>query len=88
MKNKEFKELLKGSEKTYLLTTNNGCAVEGTIPETLTMLTMTIRSLRENINDEMLKHAFELAFKNEEELKILTLEAMKNMLDRLGDMNE
>ena len=88
MKNKDFKELLKGSEETYILTTNNGCTAGGTTPEMLTMLTMTIRSLRKNFNDEMLKHACEMAFKTEEELKILTLEAMKNMLDRLGGMNE
>ena len=88
MENKDFKKLLKGSEKTYLLTTNNGCAVEGTIPETLTMITMTIRSLRENFDDEMLKHACEMAFKTKEELEILTLEAMKNMLEKLGGTNE
>ena len=88
MKNKEFKELLKGSEETYILVTHNGCTAAGTTPEIMTMLALMTKTLREDINDEMLKHAFELAFKTEDEIKILTLEAMKNMLDRFGGTNE
>ena len=88
MKNKQFRELLKGSEETYLLVTKNGCGFEGTAPELMTLLSCAIKDLREDMPDELLKHACELPFKTDEELKILTLEAMKNMIDRLGDMNE
>ena len=88
MKNREFEKLLQGSEKTFLLVTINGIAVEGTTPEIMTLLSCIIKSLREDIPDEMLKHACELPFKTDEELKILTLEAMKNMLDKLGGKNE
>jgi hypothetical protein len=88
MKNKDIEKLLQGSEKTFLLVTPNGIAVDGTTSEVMTLLSCAIKGLREDIPDEMLKHAFELAFKSEEELKILTLEAMKNMIDILGGTNE
>lgn len=88
MKNRDIEKLLQGSEKTFLLVTPNGIAVEGTTPEIMTLLSCAIKELREDIPDEMLKHACELPFKTDEELRILTLEAMKNMIDRLGGMNE
>lgn len=87
MKNKNLKRLLKGSEKNFLISTENGVGIVGDKVEVLTQFTELVRKLREAISDEELKNAFELSFKTNEELEKIALEKPGNLLKTLKEIS-
>lgn len=81
MKNKDIEKLLKGSEKSYLISTKNGSGVSGNIADVLTQFIMLVNNLRENIPDKLLKSVFEDCFKSEDTL-------LDELLDKLKKLKE
>lgn len=81
MKNKDIEKLLKGSEKSYLISTKNGSGVSGNIADVLTQFIMLVNNLRKNIPDKLLKSVFEDCFKSEDTL-------LDELLDKLKKLKE
>jgi hypothetical protein len=81
---KKIKEMLKGSEDTFLLVTKNGSATVGYGHEILTLLTMLVRDVRkvEGITSEMIEEAFRISSMSEKELARDVLEKLKEMLEK------
>lgn len=81
---KKIKEMLKGSEDTFLLVTKNGSATVGYGHEILTLLTMLVRDVRkvEGITDKMVEDVFKISSMSEKELARDVLEKLKEMLEK------
>ena len=82
---KEIKELLKGSEDTYLIATKNGTAVVGYNSSVLSLLTMLIRDVRqcEGINEEMIDKAIQLSKASEKEILEDTLKMLQELINKI-----
>ena len=80
-------KLLDGSNSS-VIATENGVWILGNGTEVLTLLTGLLRGARENIPDEVLKYAFELAFKDEKELLEVLKEKVEMVMSKLSETDK
>jgi len=84
-KEKHIEELLQDAD-SFIIATKKGCLIVGTEPDILTQYTLLTKYLIETLDEEMIKHAFELALKTEEELEIQAKDCLKEMYEKLGKL--
>lgn len=92
---KILKELLEGSENSFIIATKNGTGTCGSKPDMLTQYILLGRALNKILSEKVLKEAFELIFKSDNELlKELEkkkkgnkdLNSLKKLLDSLDEL--
>jgi hypothetical protein len=81
---KKIKEMLKGSENSFLLVTKNGSATVGYGQEILTLLTMLVRDVKkiEGITDEMIEEVFKLSTMSQKEILEDMLKKIKEIVEK------
>ena len=84
---KKIKELLKGSEDSFIIATKNGTATVGYSHEILSMLTMLVRDVKtcNGVTEENIDKVFELSKMSEEEIVKGSLKILKEMIEKLGE---
>lgn len=84
---KKIKEMLKGSEESFLLVTKNGTATVGYNYEILTLLTMLVKDVKkcEGITEENIDKVFELSKMSEDELTKGALKKLKELIEKMGE---
>ena len=88
MKNeKKLKELLKGSEDEFIISTKNGVATVGYSHEILALLTALVRAVKtcKGVTEEDIDKVFELSKMNNEELKKEALKKIKELIENIGE---
>ncbi len=92
---KRLKELLDGSENSFIIATKNGTGTCGSKPDMLTQYILLGRSLNKILSENVLKEAFELIFKSDDELlkeiekknkENKDLNSLKKLLDLLDEL--
>ena len=92
---KKLKELLDGSENSFIISTKNGTRICGSKPDMLTQYILLGRSLNKILSKRVLKEAFELIFKSDDELlkelekkkkENKDLNSLKKLLDSLDEL--
>lgn len=92
---KILKELLDGSENSFIISTKNGTGTCGSKPDMLTQYILLGRSLNKILSKRVLKEAFELIFKSDDELlkelekknkENKDLNSLKKLLDSLDEL--
>lgn len=92
---KKLKELLDGSENSFIISTKNGAGICGSKPDMLTQYILLGRSLNKILSKRVLKEAFELIFKSDDELlkelekkkkENKDLNSLKKLLDSLDEL--
>lgn len=92
---KRLKELLDGSENSFIIATKNGTGTCGSQYDMLTQYILLGRSLNKILSENVLKEAFELIFKSDDELlkeiekknkENKDLNSLKKLLDLLDEL--
>lgn len=92
---KILKELLDGSENSFIIATENGTGTCGSKADMLTQYILLGRSLNKILSKRVLKEAFELIFKSDDELlkelekkkkENKDLNSLKKLLDSLDEL--
>lgn len=92
---KILKELLDGSENSFIIATKKGTGTCGSKSDMLTQYILLGRSLNKILSERVLKEAFELIFKSDDELlkelekknkENKNLNSLKKLLDSLDEL--
>lgn len=82
IKTKDIERLIKGAD-AGILATQNGCILQGHPTEVMTLYTLITKQLAEDLDKKLLEHAFELAFKEPDELLGMVKEALETLKEKL-----
>lgn len=85
LKKKEVKQLLSGAN-CFLIATDKGVGIVGNDAEVCSMLTATIKEIRDNaprIDDKMIEQCYELSKLNGKELVVELLKNVKKAIEKI-----
>ena len=82
---KEIKEMLKDSEDCCIIATKHGVKVTGYNSEILTLLTMTLKAVKEceGVEEKDLERALELSKLDSKELQKQALNKLKKLIEEM-----
>lgn len=80
------KERLKESDNCYILVTKNGLMVQGSDIELLGLLSTEIVGLKENIDEDEIKYAVEIAFKTQEQRDEIISKKIEELFKNLEEV--